>query len=58
MVTTESPTDTSATTQALFAAITAECLKHDASTNNGQAPIWHDPAWLATIDDTTLGEAD
>lgn len=21
-------------------------------------PIWHDPAWAAEVDDTTLGECD
>jgi hypothetical protein len=58
MATHESPTHTPLTTLVAVAAVTAECLMHEASANDVPEPIWHDPAWLATIDDTTLGEGD
>lgn len=51
-------THTPLTTLVAATAVAAEILMYEASAQDDPEPIWHDPAWLATIDDTTLGEGD
>lgn len=45
------------TTRIAIPVVAAEILMCEASAQDPE-PIWHDPIWLATIDDTTLGEED
>lgn len=58
MATQEPTTHTPLTTLVAVTAVATEILMHEAGAPDDPEPIWHDPAWLATIDDTTLGEGD
>lgn len=38
--------------------VAADHPVHEVTAKDSLVPIWRDPAWSTTIDDTTLGEAD
>lgn len=57
MTTQESTTHMPSTTRIVAPAVPAEVLAYEASCQDRQ-PIWRDAVWLATVDDTTLGEGD
>lgn len=58
MATQGSTTHTLSITLVVVTTVAAGYPVHEATDQVSPVPIWRDPAWSTTIDDTTLGEAD